>query len=304
MKKIFLVLPFIVLNLNAEMMGEGDSGNFISDKERSEMTNLLSHDEETIDEKELIADAMINEVEVEDHSISLQNPVPMKENRVEYVLEDEEISDFDMDEPNLLPIKEVKKKKKKKKKTRKGKVEELENSDDIIGADDIQLNKVKLKQYNIKYDHSYDSLSYENVSKESFNAYLKKKGINQILFKKLLNSDRSIDTVNLSAFYYDYYLSRPDYAENFYKILYKNRKNLKIGNKFLLADYILRTGRGDKLHSIISKKECSSYNKKTRARCFYYLGLDRYFNTGNRKNKYMKMAKGASERAKIFYNGK
>lgn len=173
--------------------------------------------------------------------------------------------------------------------------------ENAIGEEGQQeLSKILLKQYNIKYDKSVESLSCEKVSQGMYNAYLQKNGINQMVFKNLLNSDASIKSITMSAYYYDYYLQRPDLAENFYKLMYKRIGELEVEDKFTLADYLLRTGRGDMINKIFSVTECSTMFK-VGDKCFYYLGVDSYLRTGNNKNKFLKIAKNKLKKAKTLY---
>jgi len=296
MKKIFLLFPFFMLVLNAEMMGETESGNFISNKDRSEINELIS------EEKEAREKPITIKKEVEPEKV---NP------KIASIIEDEIIDENDLSNEEEFEVKDLEPAVKlaPQKKIKKKKEAKAEYNDDdgmAIGeGEGSSFNKIKLRQYTIRYDHSYDNYSFETPTKETFNKYLKMKKINKSRFNNMLDSDQNLETVRMSALYYDFYMGRPDYAENFYKIIYKKRKNLKMGDILLLADYILRTGRADKLHTVIEKKMCSSsFKKSVRGQCFFYLGIDNFLRTGKRKNKYIRIAKDKSKKAKLFYKGK
>ena len=295
MKKIFLIIPLVALSLNAEMIAQGESSAFIGEKDSNELSTVTAKERTKIKKEEEIRKAnlppkKVDNSHLDNESLNLLPKVDKQDNTELNLLPQKDVPknvDLTVDNLNLNPLNNK---------------EKVESS---IKSDKVALNKIELKQYNITYDTEYLEYSIESVNKDSFSEYLNKKKINPSIFKKILNSDHSLKTIKISAYYYDYYLGRPDYAENFYRILYKKRNKLKLGDQFVLADYLLRTGRGDKIHTFIKREVCSTkFGNSIRGKCFYYLGLDYYLRTGERKNGYMKIAKSKLKKAKKFYYSK
>jgi len=188
-------------------------------------------------------------------------------------------------------------------------ISSIVDSNDSMGNDKV-LSKITLKKYpKVKYKKSMYKYAINNPGKTKkssqlkFKKYLEDSEIDEFIFSKLLDSDDSIKSLKMSALYYDWYLLNPSIAENFYKLLYKKKKELKLYEKYLLADYLIRTNRGDMINKFIEKRECSVIFKG-RSNCFYYLGLDDYLNTGNRANNYLRLSKGKNKMAKYIYKYK
>jgi hypothetical protein len=155
----------------------------------------------------------------------------------------------------------------------------------------------------IKYEKGYLPYSIYNTDKEAYKAYVKKLNLPNITIKNLFNSVKTKDSILLSAFAYDYGYKRPDLAENFYQYLPKLGKKYTMSMKILLADYYLRTGRLDKIETLLNKSECVAYISE-KDRCFYYLGLIPYLKDGNNKNHLLNMAKDSIKKAKEIYYSK
>ena len=325
MKKIFLMIPLVALSLNAEMIAQGESSSFIVEKDQDELSTVTAKERKKIREVEEKRIAALPPKKIDNSHLNIEEanllPEANKGGNIaqKQVYKEESIkrevyrggntknSEDEINEEglNLIPESIVNKNVDLQVDSLHLNPQNTKNKTESAIKSEKSLSKVELKQYNVSYDSEYADLSLESVNPEAFTAYLAKGKINKLIFKRILNSDDSLKTIKISAYYYDYYLGRPDYAENFYSILYKKRNKLKLGDQFVLADYLLRTGRGDKIHTFIKREVCSTkFGNSIRGKCFYYLGIDNYLTTGKRKNGYMKMAKSKLKKAKKFYYGK
>jgi len=325
MKKIFLMIPLVALSLNAEMIAQGESSSFIVEKNQDELSTVTAKERKEIREVEKKRVASLPPKKIDNSHLSVEENSLLPEvyksgdTTQKKVYKEESIKrevyrggntknsedEFNTEGLNLLPQKIVNKNVDLKVNDLHLNPENSKNKTEPLIKGMEQLKKIELKQYNISYDTEYTDFSLEPVSPEAFTAYLDKNKINKLIFKRILNSNHSLKTIKISAYYYDYYLARPDYAENFYRILYKKRNKLKMGDQFVLADYLIRTGRGDKIHTFIKREVCSTkFGNSVRGKCFYYLGVDYYLRTGDRKNGFMKIAKNKLKKAKKFYYAK
>ena len=261
MKKILFLITTISIFANAEMVQRGDGGVFISNDDQKEMMMLLSDETEKDDYKEM--DKMERKEK--------------KSKKTKVSISEEAGDDFS------LPEREG-----RKHKSRAG--------------DNKSREKIRLKEYrNIQYDESMFYYSLEQPSPRKFNKFLKNNNINKMIFKNLLGYGNSLKEAKVSALYYDFYKEKPSIAENFYKILYKRRADLSLSDKLLLADYLLRTGRGNKATAILKKGSCLAVFGKNKYKCLYFLGVEKYLKTGESKNSELSISKRKIKQAKELY---
>lgn len=275
MKKIFLLLSLATIFSNAEMVQRGDGGVFISNEDQSEIANLLNRDTSNVDEYDQKNNPDMDKIENEE---KFQLIKPVKERiKSEYGTENSG-DDF------ALPVKEGRKIKKELGETKRGN------------------NKIRLKNYsNIQYDDSMYYYSLRQPTPSKFNDFLKRNNINKTIFKNLVGYGSTIQQAKISALYYDYYKESPSTAENFYKILFKRKAELTLTEKITLADYLLRTGRGDKATKILNKGKCFGSFGNNKYNCLYLLGVEKYLKTGKNKNAELRISKKRVKQAKELY---
>ena len=272
MKKILIYMALLSVFSNAEMVQRGDGGVFISNDDQKEMESLLNR-KDSIDEVE----DEINEVDQYEDKRKIKDDTSTK---LMTMPKKKEVKKGGF----TLPTKEGKGHKKRKSSKNKHK------------------QKLNLKDYsNIMYDEQSYYYSLRQPTPEKFNDYLKNHNINKILFKNLVGYGTTIKEAQASAYYYDYYKEEAGTAENFYKILYKRKNELDLTGKISLADYLLRTGRGDKISKVLKKGECLASFGKNNKICLYYLGLELYFKTGKTKTTYFRLTKDKFKQAKELY---
>jgi hypothetical protein len=164
-----------------------------------------------------------------------------------------------------------------------------------------KYKKIKLKRYNVKYDHSYDEYSVINTDKKNYKSFLNQNNIPKPFLKKIfMSTDTPLSTIT-SAVGFDWVSRKPYYAENFYKLI--NKKDYSMQNKIITADYFLRTGQIKKIPTLLNETDCLANITYTKD-CMYYLGLYEYLTTGKNKNSYLRIAKDKHSKAKEIYYGK
>ena len=164
---------------------------------------------------------------------------------------------------------------------------------------------IELKRYkNVHYVKRMKWFSIMDPSKEGFTAKLLENDLTMEDFKtKYLNNVSTLKSVALNALYYDWYLGKPDLAENFYSILVKKRKKAGLTNGYLItSDYLIRTGRPKLAAAILKKVPCAAYKGIYAAQCFYYKGSLDYILYGNSRNVSLKLASPLIKKAKTLYN--
>lgn len=163
----------------------------------------------------------------------------------------------------------------------------------------VKIKPVPVK--NIKYNKGLFAYSHFKPTKEELKKYTKDQNIAPFRLKGLYNRTDNPTSIVVSAFAYDYAFKRPDLAENFYALFPKHQ--LSLSNKIKHADFLLRTGRPNMISSIITKRDCLK-SFKYRSQCYYYLGLEEYFASGNHKNNFFNLSRDNIENAeKIYKNG-
>ena len=275
MKKILFLSTISFVLLNAEMMQQGSSGVFISNEERTEIHEAMEKDISFAERAELMK---IKRNKHKDNS----NTLSEKDNLEELPLENKSKKKYSKYDEVFLETKK-------------------EKRDLAIGEEDnLSEPKLKLKKYNVKYTKENFYLAYYLPTKKEFKLWLKTYGINKVKFKLMINSTKRLEHILLSAAYYDFFLNDPSTAENFYKLIYKQRRSLKLGQKYFLADYLIRTGRGSKINKIIGKMECAAMFKGN-SLCYYYQGVGSFLRTGNNRNRDIFISKGRNKKAKALY---
>jgi hypothetical protein len=152
----------------------------------------------------------------------------------------------------------------------------------------------------IRYNKGLIKYSLFDTTKEGFKEYTKEEKINGYMLKTLYNRIDNPKSIVLSAFAYDYGYSRPDLAENFYK-LFSSTKGIKFEDKLRYIDFLLRTGRVNEIKNNLTKAECIS-SFKHNSQCYYYLGVASFLTTGDHKNIFLNLARHKESKAKeIFY---
>jgi len=275
MKKILFLITTISIFASAEMVQRGDGGVFISNEDNAEMMRLLSRDDSDADE---LDNRELPEMDKIEDSEKFRLIKPVKDHRKK-----REISSRDGDSFSLPE--------------RSGR----SHKDSRLSSKG-EKRKVRLKNYsNISYDDSMFYYSLRQPTPKKFNKFLEKNHINKTIFKNLVGYGSTIQEAKISALYYDYYKETPSTAENFYKILYKRRGELSLTEKITLADYLLRTGRGDKASAILSKGRCLASFGKNKYNCLYLLGVEKYLKTGKNKNSELRTSKRRIKQAKELY---
>lgn len=160
--------------------------------------------------------------------------------------------------------------------------------------------KLKLQEYNVKYNKIVSSLSIMPHNKQAYKNFIKVLGINDFTLGKIFGKTTSKISILLSALGYDWVYKRPDLAENFYRIMEKNINQYSLRDKLKLADYYLRTGRPGKIAGIISRPDCMG-SFKYNSQCFYYLGVENYLLTGNNRNFALGIARNSIKKAREIY---
>lgn len=152
----------------------------------------------------------------------------------------------------------------------------------------------------IRYNKGLIKYSLFDTTKEGFKEYTKEEKINGYMLKTLYNRIDSPKSIALSAFAYDYGYSRPDLAENFYK-LFNSTKGIKFEDKLRYIDFLLRTGRINEIKNNLTKAECIG-SFKHNSQCYYYLGVVSFLTTGDNRNIFLNLARHKESKAKeIFY---
>jgi len=191
-----------------------------------------------------------------------------------------------------------------------GKSLDLDTGEEIVPTTEIVPIKPTFtpKIYkNIHYTKKYMWFSLLNGKEK----YVFDQALNELKIKgsfDIIKNDISTPrNVIANALYYDLIEKRPDIAENFYLIMYKNRNHPeKFGFKWsniILTDYLLRTGRLKPAKKLIRPMDCIVHNK-TKDKCYYYYGAVNYLTTGNNRNIGIREAKKTIKKAKIIYNAK
>jgi hypothetical protein len=274
MKKFFLLMIFTSIISNAEMVQRGDGGVFISNEDQQTMADLLN-DESNADEYDEKNNPDMEKIE-DNEKFQLVKRVKEKK-KSEYGKEDSD-SDF------VLPHKDGRKVISELERTERGK------------------RKIRLKEYsNIQYDDSMFYYSLRQPTPDKFNRFLKRNNFNRTIFKNLVGYGSTIQQAKVSALYYDYYKENPSLAENFYKIMFKRKNELSLTDKLTLADYLLRTGRGDKASKILKKGTCLATVGNNKYYCLYYLGVEKYLKTGKTRNSELRISKKRIKQAKKLY---
>lgn len=275
MKKIILFLSLLTIVSNAEMIQRGDGGVFILNEDQSEIADLLNQ-ESNIDEYDQRNNPDMEKIE-DDEKFQLIKPVKDRRKKSEYGTANN--GDY-----FALPENEGRKIAENLRYIKKG------NS------------KIRLKDYsNIQYDDSMYYYSLRQPTPRKFNEFLKKNNINKRIFKNLVGYGSTIQQAKISALFYDYYKEDPSKAENFYKILFKRKGDLNLSEKITLADYLLRTGRGDKASKILNKGKCLASFGENKYNCLYLLGVEKYLKTGKNKNSELRISKKRVKQAKELY---
>jgi len=165
--------------------------------------------------------------------------------------------------------------------------------------------KIDLKNFvNIKYNKDLLYFSIIPHNETEYNKILDKYGLtNPYLFKKYINSFGSYKAIIINALMYDYKYKKPNIAENFYKLFPKLKHGSFYDRKIRLADYLLRTGRPLQISKILKSSDCISQIKDMYI-CFYYLGVAKYFQTGNNRNRYLRISSQKIKKAKELYRMK
>jgi len=269
MKKTALILLVSSILLNAELMKRGEGGVILDDEPSGDKVELYKALNDTLNDEE-----------------------PKDEEEVRKPAK-----------TSLLP--------KKRPKSADEVLDDLSGSD--LGADDLSIAeldsqearpaKLKLKNYDVDYVPAFWRYSMLKPGVKSFKKWLKKNKISKTTFKMQLGTATNMKAIIMSALYYDWVKHNPSIAENFYRLMFKNRKKLKIKDKILLADYLMRTGRGDKIHYLYKSSECGAMFKGS-TKCYFYLGMDKYIRTGNPKNHYFWVIKPESKMVRRIMAGK
>ena len=151
---------------------------------------------------------------------------------------------------------------------------------------------------NIKYNKGLGIYSYYETNKDSFKRFTEENKIVPFRLKGLYNRVEDPTGIVVSALAYDYAFSRPDLAENFYSLF--TPKKMALSDRLRYADFLLRTGRVNKISTAISKVDCMK-SFKLRNVCYYYLGLEQYIVKGDYRNKYFNIARSTIDQAKSLY---
>jgi len=160
------------------------------------------------------------------------------------------------------------------------------------------INKIKLKIYDVAYDSFYKKYSLFPRTKKETKKLLEKIDVTPIFMKEYFNSVANKKAVIMNAIIYDYYYHRPDLAENFYKLI---DNSYPLYSRILKTDFLVVTGRADKFNGLYNKVDCLTdfyFLKK----CCYYLGLIKYFETGD--NRQSCFLSAGYKIAKDIYYGK
>jgi len=179
----------------------------------------------------------------------------------------------------------------------------LDSSRTIVNANNSvenvkKIDKIKLRVYDVSYDNFYKKYSLFPRTKKEAKRLLQRFNVTPIFMKKYFNSIDNKKAIIMNAIIYDYYYHRPDLAENFYKLI---NNNYPLYSKILKADFLVVTKRVDKFNNLYAKVDCLS-NFNILKRCCYYLGLTKYFETGN--NKQSCFISSGYKIAKDIYYGK
>jgi len=157
-------------------------------------------------------------------------------------------------------------------------------------------NQSKIESFPISYEYSLENYSLYEHDIKAFEKTMKELGVTKealkFIEKNPFASDRNI---LVSALRYDYVYNRPDLAENFYQKF--NGPKFSFNEKLLLMDFYLRTGRLDEIKSSLTKGSCFS-SFKFMHKCFYYIGVVEYIETGNNKNQALMSASQTIKQAK------
>lgn len=153
----------------------------------------------------------------------------------------------------------------------------------------------------LRYKSNLKSFSIINTDESEFNQYMDSKKYEREDIDSFQNKAYSQEMVEFNAFLYDYKLKKPNLAENYYLKFKDFKKPSLINHKIRYADFLLRTGRVDKIKNVITRKECLS-NIKISGMCFYYIGIADYIMTGNNKNYELRTAKSSIPKAREIFD--
>jgi len=182
-------------------------------------------------------------------------------------------------------------------------------AEELIGDDDFKFktkkeNLIEMKKYkNVHYVKGYEWFSVDKPNESTYKKYLRAAGISPSLDTQYLRKN-SKKGIFVSALYYDYIKKQPELAENFYL---KFPKYFSIKNKYqvlmklAMSDYLVRTGRGDKINQFLSRSDCYVLKKRGRDKCLYYHGLYGLFKYGTKQSSDFRISKETITQAKKIY---
>lgn len=186
---------------------------------------------------------------------------------------------------------------KKSVKSNIGKTENGQENEVIDNTPPFQM----VNYQEVKYFKPYSNYSAIPNDKDEFMSFLKVKNYSPDTIKSYKDKILNQSMIEFNAFLYDYYLNKPNLAENYYRMFKGFSKQALVNHKIRYADFLIRTGRVSEVQNIIKKSDCLS-NIKASNICFYYLGISDYLLTGNNKNFGLRTAKSSIPKAKEIYN--
>jgi hypothetical protein len=184
--------------------------------------------------------------------------------------------------------------------------EKIDINTKIVRKASLPLKKLNpiVNYVDIKYVLDLERYSIIDKDKDAFKEFLSRNEIPKREFKHYFGDILQKKHITMTALAYDWLKHMPNIAENYYRLLYKNKDKISIYYQIYMADYFIRTGRANKAFYSIDKIKCGTAGINTAAKCNYYRGVALYLKKGEsyRKNSFLLRCSDKIEMAKkIIY---
>lgn len=175
----------------------------------------------------------------------------------------------------------------------------LDKVEAVAGSKAIEKQE-PVSDPSVKYDRAMLGYSIFEHDKKFFKNFIEQKKLPNKVVANMYHNVADTDALVLTAFAYDYAYERPDLADAYYQ-KFLTKKDIKFSDKLRYVDFLMRTGRPEKIQQILGKGDCvANFNESSR--CFYYLGVADYVQTGNNKNTFIRIAKSKQDKAMEIWN--